>query len=52
MQVRLAFAVMVHVDADLLLIDEVLAVGDSAFQRKCLDSLMQGRARRAGPSCS
>ncbi len=44
MQVRLAFAVMVHVDADLLLIDEVLAVGDSAFQRKCLDSLMQSRA--------
>jgi len=44
MQVRLAFAVMVHVDADLLLIDEVLAVGDSAFQRKCHDSLMKGRA--------
>jgi ABC-type polysaccharide/polyol phosphate transport system ATPase subunit len=44
MQVRLAFAVMVHVDADLLLIDEVLAVGDSAFQRKCLDSLMKARA--------
>ena len=43
MQVRLAFAVMVHVDADLLLIDEVLAVGDSAFQRKCLDSLMKAR---------
>ena len=34
MQVRLAFAVMVHVDADLLLIDEVLAVGDSAFQQQ------------------
>ena len=44
MQVRLAFAVMVHVDADLLLIDEVLAVGDSAFQRKCLDSLMKARS--------
>jgi len=44
MQVRLAFSVMVHVDADLLLIDEVLAVGDSAFQRKCHDSLMAARA--------
>jgi ABC-type polysaccharide/polyol phosphate transport system ATPase subunit len=37
MQVRLAFAVMVHVDAELLLIDEVLAVGDAAFQQKCYD---------------
>jgi len=39
MQVRLAFSVMVHVDADLLLIDEVLAVGDAAFQQKCHDVL-------------
>jgi ABC-type polysaccharide/polyol phosphate transport system ATPase subunit len=39
MQVRLAFAVMVHVDADVLLIDEVLAVGDAAFQQKCYDAL-------------
>ena len=39
MQVRLAFAVMVHVDADVLLIDEVLAVGDAAFQQKCHDTL-------------
>ncbi len=44
MQVRLAFAVMVHVDADMLLIDEVLAVGDSAFQRKCLDALRKARS--------
>ena len=44
MQVRLAFAVMVHVDADMLLIDEVLAVGDTAFQRKCLDSLRKARS--------
>jgi ABC-2 type transport system ATP-binding protein len=43
MQVRLAFAVMVHVDADLLLIDEVLAVGDAAFQRKCHDALLRSR---------
>jgi ABC-type polysaccharide/polyol phosphate transport system ATPase subunit len=46
MQVRLAFAVMVHVDADLLLIDEVLAVGDAAFQQKCYDVLTD--LRRAG----
>jgi energy-coupling factor transporter ATP-binding protein EcfA2 len=37
MQVRLAFSVMVESDADVLLIDEVLAVGDAAFQQKCLD---------------
>ena len=39
MQVRLAFAVMVHVNPDVLLIDEVLAVGDAAFQQKCYDAL-------------
>jgi ABC-type polysaccharide/polyol phosphate transport system ATPase subunit len=37
MQVRLAFSVMVQVDADILLIDEVLAVGDVSFQQKCFD---------------
>jgi hypothetical protein len=35
--VRLAFSVAIQVDADVLLIDEVLAVGDSAFQQKCFD---------------
>jgi ABC-type polysaccharide/polyol phosphate transport system ATPase subunit len=37
MQVRLAFSVMVQASADVLLIDEVLAVGDAAFAQKCLD---------------
>jgi len=37
MQVRLAFAVMVQSDAEVLLIDEVLAVGDAAFQQKCFN---------------
>ncbi len=43
MYVRLAFSVAVQVDADVLLIDEVLAVGDSAFQQKCFDQFHQLR---------
>ena len=46
MMVRLAFAVMIQVDADVLLIDEVLAVGDAAFQQKCFDEF--ARIRRRG----
>jgi len=38
MLVRLAFAVMLEADADILLIDEVLAVGDASFQQKCADA--------------
>ena len=41
MYVRLAFAVAVHVDPEILLVDEVLAVGDEPFQRKCLDRIKQ-----------
>ena len=41
MYVRLAFAVAVHVDPDLLLVDEVLAVGDEPFQRKCMEKISQ-----------
>jgi ABC-type polysaccharide/polyol phosphate transport system ATPase subunit len=44
MLVRLAFAVMIQVDADILLIDEVLAVGDAAFQQKCFDEFEAIRA--------
>lgn len=43
MLVRLAFAVMIHVDAEILLIDEVLAVGDAAFQQKCFDEFYRLR---------
>lgn len=41
MYVRLGFAVAVHVDPQILLVDEVLAVGDEAFQAKCLDRVRQ-----------
>jgi lipopolysaccharide transport system ATP-binding protein len=44
MQMRLAFSVAVHTEPDILLIDEVLAVGDAAFQRKCLDRIARFRA--------
>lgn len=47
MYMRLAFSVAVSVDPDILLVDEVLAVGDEAFQKKCIDKILtfkkQGR---------
>lgn len=44
MYMRLAFAVAINVDADILLIDEILAVGDSAFQKKCFEKLKEIKA--------
>ena len=44
MLVRLAFSVMLQADADVLLIDEVLAVGDAAFQQKCADAFHEMKA--------
>ena len=44
MLVRLGFAVAVHVDPEVLLIDEVLAVGDESFQRRCLDRVARFQA--------
>ncbi len=43
MQVRLGFAVAAHMDVDVLLVDEVLAVGDAAFQSKCLRRIRELR---------
>jgi ABC-type polysaccharide/polyol phosphate transport system ATPase subunit len=45
MEVRLGFSVAVHLEPDVLLIDEVLAVGDEAFQRRCLARMDELRAR-------
>ena len=45
MYMRLGFAVAIHVDPDVLLVDEVLAVGDEAFTRKCLDKISEFRRR-------
>ncbi|HTT93799.1 MAG TPA: ABC transporter ATP-binding protein [Solirubrobacterales bacterium] len=44
MLVRLAFSLMLEVDADILLIDEVLAVGDASFQQKCADAFQSMKA--------
>jgi len=46
MYVRLAFAVAAHLDPEILIVDEVLAVGDASFQKKCLGKL--GEVSRAG----
>src|SRR5207302_3910668 len=45
MTLRLAFSVAIHVNPDILLIDEVLAVGDAAFQGKCFDRILDFRRR-------
>ena len=45
MYMRLAFSVAINVDADILLIDEILAVGDAAFQAKCFNKLREVKAK-------
>jgi lipopolysaccharide transport system ATP-binding protein len=47
MLTRLGFAVAAHLDPEILIVDEVLAVGDAAFQRKCIDKLREV-SRRGG----
>ena len=44
MNARLGFSIAIHVDADVLLVDEVLAVGDFAFRQKCMDKILELRA--------
>jgi lipopolysaccharide transport system ATP-binding protein len=41
MYVRLAFAVAAHLEPEILLVDEVLAVGDTVFQKKCIDKMLE-----------
>ncbi len=50
MQMRLGFAIAVHVTADVLLLDEVFAVGDEAFQRKCVTKILEF-TRQGGTLC-
>ena len=45
MQARLAFSIAIYVPSDIILIDEVLAVGDQDFQEKCLEKIMQFKKR-------
>ncbi len=44
MQVRLAYSIAIQVDFDILLLDEVLAVGDESFQEKCFATFERFRA--------
>ena len=44
MQLRLGFSIVAHLDADVLLIDEILTVGDESFQRKCLERISERMA--------
>ena len=46
MYVRLAFAVAAHLEPEILIVDEVLAVGDAEFQKKCLGKMERRRQRR------
>ena len=54
MYVRLAFAVAAHLEPEILLVDEVLAVGDAEFQQKCLGKMREvaGRGGRSSSSAT
>ena len=52
MYVRLAFAVAAHLEPEILIVDEVLAVGDAEFQKKCLGKMQDvARGRADRPVC-
>ena len=50
MYVRLAFAVAAHLEPEILVVDEVLAVGDAEFQKKCLGKI--GRCGKRRTDCA
>jgi ABC-type polysaccharide/polyol phosphate transport system ATPase subunit len=52
MYVRLGFAVAAHLEPEVLIVDEVLAVGDAAFQRKCMAKMQDVSHKRGGRSSS
>ena len=52
MYVRLAFAVAAHLEPEILIVDEVLAVGDAEFQKKCLGKMDEVARHRGAPCCS
>ena len=52
MYVRLAFAVAAHLEPEILVVDEVLAVGDAAFQKKCLGKMGDVADAKAARCCS
>ena len=49
MVMRLAFSVIAHLEPEILLVDEVLAVGDVAFQKKCLNKMESASVSMGGP---
>ena len=51
MYVRLGFAVAAHLEPEILIVDEVLAVGDAEFQKKCLGKMRRLASRSHHPLC-
>ena len=51
MYMRLAFAVAAHLEPEIMIVDEVLAVGDAQFQKKCLGKMQDVRKNKAARCC-